>query len=216
MTLVVYKTKKVLLMKILVTGFTPFGDEKTNPSQDIVSALPKSINGARIIPLIIPTVRFKSIQRICEVIEKEKPDVVISVGQAGGRFSITPELVAINRDDYAISDNEGNQPIDETISLDGPAAYFTTLPIKEMVKQIRAHHIPAECSTTAGTFVCNHVFYGISDYIYHHHLQIKNGFIHLPFSSVQALHHPHQPSLSMDEMQRGLELAISCCTRVKD
>ena len=148
-------------MKILVTGFDPFGGEKINPAIESVKRLPDIIAGAEIIKLEIPTVAKKSLQKIDETIEKYNPDVILSIGQAGGRFDITVERVGINIDDFRIADNEGNQIIDEPVFPDGDSAYFSNLPVKSMVENIRKQNIPASVSYTAGTFVCNYVLYGV-------------------------------------------------------
>lgn len=141
-------------MKILITGFDPFGGESINPALEAVKKLPDTILGQEIIKIEIPTVFRKSLEKIEENIQKHNPDVVISVGQAGGRFGVTPERVAINIDDARIKDNEGNQPIDISIYEDGENAYFSNLPIKAMVKEMNDNGIPASVSNTAGTFVC--------------------------------------------------------------
>ena len=130
-------------MKILITGFDPFGGENINPALEAVKKLPDTILGQEVIKIEIPTVFRKSLEKIEENIEKHNPDVVISVGQAGGRFGVTPERVAINMDDARIKDNEGNQPIDISIYEDGEAAYFSNLPIKAMVKEMTDNGIPA-------------------------------------------------------------------------
>ncbi|MPM37668.1 Pyrrolidone-carboxylate peptidase [bioreactor metagenome] len=140
-------------MKVLVTGFEPFGGEKINPSLEAVKMLPKEISGAEIIKASIPVVFGKSITKLDELIQKEKPQVVICVGQAGGRFELSIERVAINIDDARIPDNDGNQPIDEKIFEDGENAYFATLPIKAMVEEMRSGSVPAAVSNTAGTYV---------------------------------------------------------------
>ena len=130
-------------MKILVSGFDPFGGEKINPAIESVKLLPYEIKGAKIIKLEIPTVARKSLKKLEEVIEIEKPDVVINVGQAGGRTDITVERVGINMDDFRIKDNKRNQPIDEKIAEDGPDAYLVTIPIKAMVQKMIENKIPA-------------------------------------------------------------------------
>ena len=145
-------------MKIIVTGFDPFGGETINPSIECVKALPE-IEGVELIRLELPTVFKESAIRLNEVINDVKPDAILSVGQAGGRAGITMERIAINVDDARIPDNISQQPIDEAIQSEGEAAYFTTLPIKRIVKAIREAGIPAEVSNSAGTFVCNHIMY---------------------------------------------------------
>jgi pyroglutamyl-peptidase len=199
-------------MKILVTGFDPFGGEKTNPAEEAVKRICNNINGAEIVKVIIPTVRDKSLQVIEKAIEANKPDIVISIGQAGGRFEITPEKVAINIDDFRIEDNEGNQPIDAAIREDGDIAYMTSLPVKAMVEHMKQNGIPSSLSYTAGTFVCNHVMYGVLYMIDKKYPNIKGGFIHIPFSTSQVIDKKNTPYMSLDEIVKGLELAIEACT----
>ena len=146
-------------MKILVTGFDPFGGEKVNPALEAVKLLPKEIHGAEIHWVEIPTVFYKAAEVLETAIVRFQPDAVLCIGQAGGRASLTPERIAINQDDARIPDNQGNQPIDTPIRLDGQAAYFSTLPIKAMVQAIKEEGLPATVSNTAGTFVCNHLMY---------------------------------------------------------
>ena len=147
-------------MKILVTGFDPFGKESINPAIEAVKRLDDEIANAQIIKLEIPTIAHTSLAVIKQAIEDHEPDMVLSIGQAGGRSDITVERIGINIDDYRIADNGHQQPIDEKIFADGPDAYFVNLPIKAMVKSIRSAGIPASISNSAGTFVCNHVTYG--------------------------------------------------------
>ncbi|WP_414838407.1 pyroglutamyl-peptidase I [Erysipelothrix piscisicarius] len=132
-----------------------------NPAYEAVKLLPDTIEGAEVLKLEVPTVFNKSVEVLDEAMAKHQPDIVICVGQAGNRFGVRPERVAINQDDARIKDNEGNQPIDETIFEDGKAAYFATLPIKAMVENMKQASIPASVSNTAGTFVCNHLMYGL-------------------------------------------------------
>ena len=141
-------------MKILLTGFDPFGGESINPSWEVVRRIPQNIKGAEIKGIQIPTVFQKSFEVLKNEIEIFQPDVVICVGQAGGRQGITPERIAINIDDARIADNEENQPIDFPIQEDGESAYFSTLPIKAMVDKMTSSGFPASVSNTAGTFVC--------------------------------------------------------------
>lgn len=195
-------------MKILITGFDPFGGENINPALEAVKKLPDTILDNEIIKLEIPTVFRKSLETIEENIIKHNPDVVISVGQAGGRFGVTPERVAINIDDARIKDNEGNQPIDISIFEDGEAAYFSNLPIKSMVKEMVDNGIPASVSNTAGTFVCNHVMYGILYLIDKKYPNIRGGFIHVPYIPAQVTTKPNMPSVSIEDISKGLEFSI--------
>lgn len=199
-------------MKVLLTGFDPFGGEPVNPAEEAVKMVSDNINGAEVIKITIPTVKDKSVKAIEEAIEKHNPDIVISVGQAGGRFDITPERVAINIDDFRIKDNEGNQPTDEVIKNDGQPAYFSNLPIKAMVKHMNENKIPATVSNTAGTFVCNHVMYGILYMIDKKYPNIKGGFIHIPYMTSQVMDKKGTPFMSLEEIVKGLELAIEACT----
>ncbi len=198
-------------MKVLITGFDAFGGEPVNPAEEAVKKVSDRIQGAEIIKVIIPTVQTKSVQAIERAIEEHRPDIIISIGQAGGRFDITPERVAINIDDYRIKDNEGNQPIDAVIKEDGQAAYFSNLPIKAMVKHMNDNGVPATLSNTAGTFVCNHVMYGILYMIDKKYPNIKGGFIHIPYMTSQVMDKKNTPFMSLEEIVRGLELAIEAC-----
>ena len=191
-------------MKIIVTGFDPFGGEKINPSIECVKALPE-IEGVELIRLELPTVFKESAKRLNEVINEVKPDAVLSVGQAGGRPGITMERIAINVDDARIPDNISQQPIDEAIQLDGEAAYFTTLPIKRIVKAIREAGISAEVSNSAGTFVCNHIMYQSLFAATKADKPFKAGFMHIPFIPEQTT---DKPSLPLEESTRALQIAI--------
>ena len=205
------------MMKILVTGFDPFGGEKINPALETIKRLPDTILGAQIIKLEIPTVVGKSLAKIKEAVEKENPDAVLSIGQAGGRSEITVERIGINIDDCRIPDNEGNQPIDEPVIKGGPAAYFVTVPIKAIVENIKAHNIPASISNTAGTFICNHVCYGVA------HLAaqrtaagkpMKSGFIHIPFLPEQVIGKPAlTPSMSLETIVSGITHALEAIVK---
>lgn len=195
-------------MKILVTGFDPFGGEKINPALEAVKGLADSIKGAEIKKLEIPTVFGKSADVVKSAIEDFKPDYVLNIGQAGGRFAISPERVAINVDDARIADNEGNQPIDIAIKEDGEAAYFTQLPVKAMVTAIKKAGIPGEVSNTAGTFVCNHIMYQVQYLIQKNYPEIKGGFIHVPFIPEQVVDKAGQPAMSLSDMTKGLTAAI--------
>ena len=191
-------------MKIIVTGFDPFGGEKINPSMECVKALPE-IEGVELFRVELPTVFKESAIRLNEVINDVKPDAVLSVGQAGGRPGITMERIAINVDDARIPDNISQQPIDETIQTEGEAAYFTTLPIKRIVKAIREAGISAEVSNSAGTFVCNHIMYQSLFAATKADKPFKAGFMHIPFIPEQTT---DKPSLPLEESTRALQIAI--------
>jgi pyroglutamyl-peptidase len=195
-------------MKLLVSAFDPFGGDLVNPALEAVKGLPAAVGGTEIVKLETPTVFRKSIDRLVAAIEKEKPDAVLCVGQAGGRFDVTPERVAINIDDARIPDNEGNQPVGP-IYEDGNAAYFATLPVKAMVKRIRDAGLPASVSNTAGTFVCNHLMYGLLYHIAKFYPGVKGGFIHVPFIPEQVANRPSPaPYMALADITRALEEAI--------
>lgn len=191
-------------MKILVTGFDPFGGESINPSSEVVRRLPKNVLDAEIIPLIIPTMFQLSISVIEEAILKYDPDVIVSIGQAGGRNAMTVERIGINRDDARIPDNAGVQRIDEPVVSSGPAAYFSTLPIKAMVQHIQNKGIHAAVSNTAGTFVCNHVMYGVLHLCATKYKNKRAGFIHIPYLSEQTQSKPQYPSMSLEDIITGI------------
>lgn len=194
-------------MKVLVTGFDPFGGEPTNPAIESVKRIDDNIEGAEIIKLEIPTVFHKAADVVESKIKEVNPDVVLSIGQAGGRYGITVERVAINEDDARIEDNEGNQPIDVVIREDGAPAYFSTLPIKAMVEEIKKENLPASVSNTAGTFVCNHIMYQ-DLYLAEKYGNIKAGFIHVPFLTEQVVDKKDTASMSLEDIVKGLNAAI--------
>ncbi|MBF0936099.1 pyroglutamyl-peptidase I [Abiotrophia sp.] len=195
-------------MKILVTGFDPFGGEAINPAWEAVSRLPKEIEGAEIVTVQIPTVFGDSAKRLFEAVEQHQPHAVVCVGQAGGRFGITPERVAINVDDARIADNKGQQPLDTVIQADGAPAYFTTLPVKAMVEAVKAAGLPASLSNTAGTFVCNHIMYQNLYYLAKHHPNTQGGFIHVPYVTEQVVDKPGQASMALADIVKGLTVCL--------
>lgn len=201
-------------MKVLVTGFDPFGGEPVNPAFEAVKLLPRKIAGADVDILEIPTVFHKSIEAIVKRAEETGADRILMVGQAGGRFEITVERVGINVDDARIPDNEGNRPIDVPIDPDGPAAYFSTLPVKAMTERIRSRGIPAKVSNTAGTFVCNHVLYGVLNALSKKNLPVKAGFIHVPYLPEQAAGKDSVPSMSAATIAAALEAAVEAMVTV--
>src|SRR3954468_15411890 len=178
---------------VLVTGFDPFGGSDVNPSWDAIHALNgREIAGHRIIGGEIPTVFGASLQRLQALMEEHRPRLVICTGQAGGRAAISLERVAINVNDARIPDNAGEQPVDTPVIDGAPAAYFTTLPIKAMRAAILDAGVAAEVSQTAGTFVCNHAFYGLMHELatQPHCKAARGGFIHVPWLPGQG-----QPSM---------------------
>ncbi len=195
-------------MKILVTGFDPFGGESRNPSAEVVEALPDTIAGAEIIKLILPTVRYEAPRKVERAVEEHRPNVVLSIGQAGGRAAVSVERIAVNLDDFRIPDNAGNQPVDEAAVPGGPDGYLIDLPVKAMVGAIRAAGVPAEVSLSAGTFVCNHVLYCVRHFLEHQFPGTRNGFIHIPWLPEQVVDKPGQPSMGLELSCRGVEAAI--------
>ncbi|MGT2711694.1 pyroglutamyl-peptidase I [Streptococcus oriscaviae] len=203
-------------MKILVTGFTPFGGEKINPALETVKKLPATIAGATIEWLEVPTVFGRSACVLEEKMTALQPDAVLCIGQAGGRTGLTPERVAINQDDARIPDNEGNQPIDTFIQEEGPAAYFSTLPIKAMVASIHQIGLPASVSNTAGTYVCNHLMYQVLYLTATKFPQTRAGFLHIPFLPEQVVDKPNLASMSLTDIVRGVEAAIVAIVEYAD
>lgn len=206
-------------MKVLITGFDPFGGEEINPAFEAIKLLPSKILDAEIIKLEVPTVFNDSIKVLEKAMKENKPNIVICVGQAGGRFTISPERVAINLNDGVIPDNKGQQPVDEEIFKDGENAYFTNLPVKAMVENMKKSHIPASISYSAGTYVCNNLMYGLL-YLLNTSPEFKNikgGFIHVPYSTEQVINKVNTPSLSLIQIAEGLEICIeTAITRKED
>lgn len=190
------------MKKILITGFEPFAGARVNPSEEIARALDgRVVAGHQVIGAVLPCVFGGSIAELKRWLKIVRPELVICVGQAGGRKEITPERVAINVDDARIADNSGAQPIDTPVARGGPAAYWSTLPIKAIVAALHREGLPAAISQTAGTFVCNHLFYGLMRALARRP-GVRGGFIHVPFLPQQARR--GQPSLKLCEMITGL------------
>ncbi len=198
---------------ILLTGFEPFGGESLNPAEEISRQLHGTVIARhRVAGGLLPCVFGAAIKELRHLIAAHDPVLVICLGQAGGRAEITPERVAINVDDARLADNAGQQPADRPIVKTGPAAYWSTLPIKAIVQALQQRDIPAGVSQTAGTFVCNHVFYGLM-----HELRgqrrIRGGFIHVPFLPAQAK--GGQPSLPLETMTAAMVVVIETALRVR-
>lgn len=203
-------------MKVLITGFDPFGGEKINPAYEAVKGLEDNIKGVEIVRKEISTVFRKSINQLEKAIEEENPDIVICVGQAGGRYDITVERVAVNIDDARIEDNDGNQPIDTPIFEDGENAYFASIPIKAMVQKMKESGIPASVSNSAGTFVCNHIMYGLLYLIDKKYPHIRGGFIHVPYLPEQVVGKGNMASMSTENIIKGLTLAIEAALEYEE
>jgi len=190
--------------KLLITGFDPFGGEKVNPSWEAVKRLPDTIGGYELIKLQLPTVFGRAAETLLEKAAACGPDAIISVGQAGGRKGITPEVVGINLREAGIPDNQGNQPVNEPVVPGSPAAYFATLPVRDMVAAMKEAGLPCGLSYSAGAFVCNDVLYTVLNH--YQGTKVQAGFIHVPFLPEQAAE--GVPSLPLEEIVRGLEAAI--------
>lgn len=197
---------------VLLTGFEPFGGETINPSWEVAAAL----DGARLAGGLVharrlPCLFGDSLRVLRAEMRALKPDLILCLGQAGGRAGVTPERIAINVDDARIADNSGRQRVDAPVVRGGPAAYWSTLPIKAIVAALREHGIPAEISQSAGTFVCNHVFYGLMHSLARSRRRprARGGFIHLPFLPGQTRDKAGKPSLSLERMIAAVRLAVS-------
>jgi pyroglutamyl-peptidase len=196
---------------VLLTGFDPFDREALNPSWEAVQALDGWQCGqATVHARRMPCAFGAAIETLAAAMDELRPRLVLCIGQAGGRAEITPERVAINVDDGRIADNVGRQPIDRPVVPGAPAAYFSTLPIKAIVRDLRAAGIPAAVSNTAGTFVCNHLFYGLMHRIAMHPVPgLRGGFIHIPYLPEQAARFPGAPSMALATMVAALRVAVS-------
>ena len=188
---------------ILVTGFEPFATSSLNPSGKIVKAL----IGDDLVTAILPVVFGQASAQLRELIDLHKPTAVLCLGQAEGRSVMTPERIAINLDDARIADNAGNQPKEQKIIADGPDGHFSTLPIEKMVTSMKAAGIPASISLSAGTFVCNHIFYVLQDYL--KDSSITSGFMHVPLMDEQRKEFPTLPTMPIKQMIAGVEIALN-------
>ena len=190
------------MSKILVTGFEPFATSSLNPSGEIVKAL----IGDDLVTAILPVVFGQASAQLRELIDLHKPSAVLCLGQAEGRSVMTPERIAMNLDDARIADNAGNQPKEQRIIVDGPDGHFSTLPIEKMVTSMKAAGIPASISLSAGTFVCNHIFYVLQDYL--KDSSVKSGFMHVPLMDEQRREFPTLPTMPIRQMVAGVEIAL--------
>ncbi|PHM69593.1 pyroglutamyl-peptidase I [Xenorhabdus kozodoii] len=199
---------------ILVTAFEPFGGETLNSSWEAVRPLQGcQIAEANIEVCQLPCVFDTSLKHLYATIEHVKPEIVIAVGEAGNRSNISVERVAININDARIPDNAGKQPVDTPVIIGGPTAYFATLPIKAIVDELKRVGIPAKVSQTAGTFVCNHVMYGLLHYLTQHAPAVRSGFIHVPYLPEQATKYSDAPSMAVEMITVALKIAIESALR---
>jgi pyroglutamyl-peptidase len=191
------------MSKILVTGFEAFDKSTLNPSAEIVKAL----KGDDLVSAILPVVFGQASAQLRELIDLHKPSAVLCLGLAVGRSEITPERIAINLENARIADNAGNQPLEQRIMADGPDGHFSTLPLEKMVASMKAAGIPASISLSAGTFVCNHIFYVLQDYL--KDSSIKSGFMHVPLMDEQRKEYPALPTMPIRQMVAGVEIALN-------
>lgn len=193
------------MKKVLVTGFEPFDNEMINPSWEVAKILGQE---PHIESLQLPCVFDLSLQVLEQKILEVQPDVVICIGQAGGRADITVERVAINLNDASIADNQGNQPIDTAVVENAPAAYFSTLPCKAMVQAMKTAGVPASLSLSAGTYVCNHTMFGLLHFLAEKMPNCRGGFVHIPYLPEQGVKYRDAPTMSLDTLAKGLSIAV--------
>ncbi|HEY0178226.1 MAG TPA: pyroglutamyl-peptidase I [Dokdonella sp.] len=204
-------------MSVLLTGFEPFDGERVNPSQEIVRALDGAKVGAhRVVGAVLPVAFGATPALVDSLIERHRPALVIATGQAGGRSELSIERVAINLIDARIEDADGRQPIDEPVVAGAPPAYFSTLPVKAMLAHLNALGIPAAPSFTAGSYVCNQVFFLIAHRLATTLPSARGGFVHVPWLPEQAADRPGQPSMALETMVAGLRAAIGCALATAD
>jgi pyroglutamyl-peptidase len=196
-------------MQALVTGFEPFDGDRINPSSAALRRLPARLGGLSLATRVLPCVFGEAAAALEAAIAETAPDLVLAVGLAGGRAELSLERVAINLDDARIADNAGNRPIDRPVVAGGPAAYFATLPIKAAVAALREAGLPAAVSNSAGTFVCNHVFYRLMHAAATAAPGFRAGFLHVPYLPEQAAERPGAPSLALDDIARGIAIVLA-------
>jgi pyroglutamyl-peptidase len=211
----VFRDRQGKFMKALVTGFEPFGGDRVNPSFEALERLPTRLGPLDVATHALPVLFERALPALRQAIASAAPDIVLCVGLAGGRPALSLERVAINVDDARIPDNGGDQPIDRAVVAGGPAAYFATLPIKAAVAALRDAGLPAAVSNSAGTFLCNHVFYGLM-----HEAAgagFRGGFLHVPYLPNQAAQIPGAPSMALEQIVEGIEIILQvAATRVDD
>jgi pyroglutamyl-peptidase len=201
---------KSLVPKLLITAFEPFGGEEINPSLEAVRGISKiQFSDIKVQTAVLPVDRHRAVDSALEVLRANRPDIVIMLGEAGGRYKINPERVAINIDDFRIPDNVGNQPRDEPIIEGGPVAYFSTLPVRAIAERLIKANIPAAISNSAGAYLCNRLFFSVMHTVNVERLDIRAGFIHLPYLHDQAAKKYFDfPSLSRETIVEAVRIAI--------
>lgn len=196
---------------VLIAGFEPFAGESVNPSAEIARSLDgESIAGHRVIGAVLPVSFTEAPTALAEWLDRCRPALVIALGQAGGRSEISLERIAVNLIDARIADNAGLQPIDKPVLEDGPMAYFSSLPVKAIRAALHDLDIPAALSLSAGSFVCNQVFYWLAHLLATEHPGLRGGFIHVPWLPGQLVAHPGEPCLPLSTMLHGIRAAIAC------
>lgn len=194
---------------VLLFGFEPFGGEDINPAQDVVRELAgERIAGHRVVPTELPVAFDGALAALADAIAREKPILVIGIGQAGGRARISLERVAINLIDARIADNVGAQPVDTPVVDGAPSAYFSTLPVKAMLSAMQSAGVPAELSFSAGSYVCNAAFFALMHLLATRHRSVRGGFIHIPYLPQQAATHAGVPSMELGTLSKGIGIAI--------
>lgn len=202
------------MLRVLLTGFTPFGGDAANPSERLAAALAEAppLSGLVLATAVLPVTYAGALPALRAALDADRPDVVLATGLAGGRAQVSVERVAINVDDARLADNDGIRRIDAPVVPGGPAAYFATVPIKAMAAAIRGAGVPAAVSQSAGTFLCNHVFYHACHIAATARPGLRAGFIHLPWLPDQAIDHPGEPSMALPDMLRALRAALAALT----
>ena len=190
------------MKKLLISGFEPFDNERINPSWEAVKLLPEVVGDYRLTKICLPVVFGVAADELLRVADEISPDVIIAVGQAGGRAAVTPEMVGINLRHGKIPDNAGNLATDEPIMVGGATAYFSTLPVRKMAEGVKNAGLPAEVSYSAGAYVCNDVLYTLLAKTAENLTRV--GFIHIPYAKEQG----KEPSMEMDDIVRALTSAI--------
>lgn len=194
---------------VLLFGFEPFGGEDINPAQEVVRELAgERIAGHRVVPAELPVTFDGALAALADAIAREKPILVIGIGQAGGRARISLERVAINLIDARIADNVGAQPVDTPVVDGAPSAYFSTLPVKAMLSAMQSAGVPAELSFSAGSYVCNAAFFALMHLLATRHRSVRGGFIHIPYLPRQAATHAGVPSMELGTLSKGIGIAI--------
>jgi len=195
-------------MRALVTGFEPFGGDPINPALEALRRLPARLGRVELATRVLPTEFGTALDALDDALATTLPELVLCVGLAGRRAALSLERVAINLEDARLPDNAGQQPIDRPIVPNAPAAYFATLPVKAAVAALRAAGLPAAVSNTAGTFVCNHVFYGLMHRAATGRLAMRGGFLHVPYLPSQAARYDGAPSMALGDIVRGIEIVL--------